>query len=167
MRKQILVLTILVLSIFMFGGLVRAPPPPALPHASQSTTATVTVNEFISLTLLNVPIDFGTMNPGEVNKEDTNPLTARIGAETNVNVNIYTKANDTLFKSETNSFPIGNMQWAITSGFVSPHDYTTVDNLVITGTAGHDYLIYHRIHIPLAQQQGFYSVGITITATGS
>jgi hypothetical protein len=168
MRKEVLILTALVLSIFAFGGLVRAPPPSATVTSTAPTTATVSVNEFISLTLLNIPVNFGSMNPGDVNRYDTNPLTARIGAETNVPlVHIFTRANDANFYTVwgDHSFPVSNMQWSIDSGFSPITNYSTTNAEVTTGTAGHDYPIYHRMHVPLAQAQGYYTVGITITAT--
>jgi hypothetical protein len=163
MRKIILILTALVLSLLALVVFVSADAPPV----SLPATASVTVNEYISLTLLNIPIDFGIMNPGEVNKYDTGPMVVRIGNETNVVVNIYTRADDTMFRSGTNGFLIEQMQWAITSNFYSLHNYQTFDSLVTNGTAGHDYPIYHRIAIPLGQPQGVYTVNITITAIGS
>lgn len=177
MRKIILILIGFTLSIFMFGGLVRAPPPPALPNGQSNgaaiplnTNANVNVNGFMSITLLNAPVDFGEMNPGEVNKYDvgyTGPLTVRIEPATNVAVNIFTRANDAVFRSENNSFLVDYMQWAINPGFIPTHNYQMVDNLVTTGTAGNDYPIYHRMHVPIAQPSGFYTVGITITAVQS
>ena len=165
MKKLILILTVFILSVFILAGFLRADPPPAQP-VSVPTIASVTVPEYISMTLLNVPIDFGIMNPGEINKYDvgyTGPLTVHIGEETNVNVGILTRANDTMFRSEMNSFLVSNMKWSINSNFIPAHDYQTFDNLVTIGTSGNDYPIYHRLAIPLAQQEGTYSVGITIT----
>lgn len=163
MRKEFLILTGIVIIILITSTVVNAE------SATQGATATVSVNEFISLTISPGILNFGDMNPGQINRDGI-PLTASIGPETNVPVvHIFTRANNTNFYTVWGDhyFPVSNMKWSMTGGNNDYHDYLTANAEVTTGTAGHDYPIYHRMYVPLGQPQGLYTAGIIITATNT
>lgn len=134
------------------------------------TTATVTVNTFLSVTLNDAPITFPSMDPGtgptSADSGNGFPLTATIGSESNVDANVGTKADNVDFISGSDTFVVSNMEWAIDSVFTLPFDYTTSDASVCSPvSAGDDCNIFHRLTIPNAQAAGTYNVAITITAT--
>lgn len=157
-----------IVAILLLVGAVMATVPPV----TAPTTATVTVNEWVSVTLSNAPVTFSSMDPGSgpINATVGNgfPLTATLGSETNVNIKIETKANATNFVHSTNAsltFPVSNMKWdeATTGPWTN---YTTSDAMVCTGLgASGTCNIYHQLTVPSAQAAGAYSVGITVTAS--
>jgi len=155
--------------VFLFSfvlavGLVMA-------DTSQATTATVTVNTFLSVTLSNTPITFTSMNPGETLSATVGtgfPLTATIGSESNVNANVKTKADSANFVEATNSsltFLVSNMEWDFEDTFPGT-GYAITDAIVCSSvTPGNACNIYHQLTIPSSQAAGTYSLGITVSAT--
>lgn len=131
------------------------------------TTAGVSVNEFLSVTLSNAPVTFPAMDPGTGPTNATtgtgNPLTATIGSESNIYAQVKTSA-DALNFVGTGSFSVSFMEWsADTQNYAN---YTTGDVQVCTTVApGSACDIYHRLTIPGATPAGAYSVDITITVT--
>ncbi len=138
-----------------------------------STTATLTVNEFLSVTLSDAPIIFSGADPLEtVNAASGNgyPLTATIGLESNVgSIDIKIKADGADLCTDYptcvgDTLAVGNMEWSDASaGTYTP--YTTLDATVCSGlSTGGVCDIYHKLTVPGAQMSGSYSVGITVTA---
>ncbi len=159
MNKKILSILTGFLIVAMFGIVFAA--------TQQTTTATATVNEFLSVTLTNVPVTFPAMDPGTTKNASVGngfPLTSTIGNETNVNANVTTKANQTSFGSPSGSFAVGNMSWSGSSS----GSYTAYSNSTATvcsgKTAGQACDIFHRLSIPAAQLADTYNIGITISA---
>ena len=159
MKKEIIIAMIFLLMTATIGFVSAV---------EQSTTASVTVNTFLSVTLSNTPVTFPNMDPGTGPTAATvgngYPLTATIGSESNVNANVGTKANAADFTGPA-TLAVSNMEWSSTAGG-SYADYTTSNvqvcgNVAKSGTCS----IYHHITIPSLQQAGSYSVGITVTAT--
>ncbi|MBU1204725.1 MAG: hypothetical protein KKE93_02335 [Nanoarchaeota archaeon] len=139
--------------------------------AEQATTATVTVDAFLSVTFTNYPVTFPNMNPGTTQNAGASngyPLTVTIDSVSNVNAIVKTKADAANFLGTTNAsltFPVSNMEWSITAGGTYA-DYLTTDATVCASVAPTSACnIYHKLTIPSAQKAGSYSVGITITAT--
>ena len=153
----------LLLSLVFVVGIVMA-------VATDSTAATVSVNEFLSVTLSNTPVSFTDMNPGQTLNATLGagfPLNATIGPESNVNADIGTKADNANFVSTSSNFPVSNMEWSATSTFPGI-GYTTNDAQVCSAvTAGSDCTIFHQLTIPSNQPPEVYTVGITITATAA
>ncbi len=136
--------------------------------ASQSTTASVSVSQFLSITLSNTPVDFGNMNPGEgpinANTNQGYPLIVTVGNESNIDASISARANNPVFASGSDTFPVSRMEWSST-GAGSWTAYSTSDATVCAPVSpGGSCNIYHRISIPPGQAAGSYSVGITISA---
>lgn len=152
---------VFLLSLVLVVGVVMA--------ATSATTATVTVNTFLSVTLSNTPVAFPNMNPEAVNQKPTpDPLTATIGPESNTNAKVETRAGNVDFVSGGDTFPISNLEWATTIGAFPGTDYTTSDAQVCPSvTPNTACTIYHELDIPSAQAAGNYVVGITITATAT
>ncbi len=134
---------------------------------SQATTASVMVNEFLSVTLTNAPVNFPNMDPGQTSNASVGfgfPLTATIGSETNVNTNVTTKTNQTDFTSGSNNLPVSNMKWSATSSFPGTA-YSTTAATVCSGIgAGGACNIYHQLSVPAGQAAGTYNVGVTVSA---
>lgn len=162
MKKVLMTLiSLLILTSIIVGvGIVMAD--------TKATTATVSVNEWLSVTLSNVPIQFPSMNPGTISNATVGsgfPLNATIGSESNVNANVSTKADGANFTSGSKTFAVGNMSWSATEGgaYIA---YSITDAKVCAGVSpGGTCNAYHRLTVPSAQAAGNYSVGVTVTAT--
>jgi hypothetical protein len=148
MNKTILLLIILFLiTLLVFSNTAVSKPP-----------------QFLSITLYNIPITFGNMDPNMTKEAEVNPLI--INVDTNVaSFNIEVEAGAVDFKSGRNSFPVSNLQWNTTNNFPGTN-YTGVSaiaysNLTTTG----NYSLYHQLTIPPSQQAGTYDVSIKITAS--
>lgn len=160
----------LVMSLVLVGSVI------GVVEETAPTTAGVTVNEFLSVTLSNDPVQFPGADPLETVNASVGtgfPLTLTIGSESNVNANVKTKGaaefcTDYPTCSGTGGeykFAVGQMKWddATTGPWTS---YTTLDVSVCASVApGSACNIYHQLTIPSAQAAGSYSTGITITAT--
>ncbi len=159
-------LAAIVAALFLVGmAMADAPPQTA------STSASVTVDEFLSVTIDDIPITFNSMDPGETAKPTNDPLVATIGSETNViSINVKTKAGGTDFCIDYpacagNKFAVSYLEWNSTDSFPGT-GYTTSDATVCPGLiAGGTCNVYHELTIPNAQAAGSYNVSITITAT--
>ena len=130
----------------------------------QQAAATVSVKEFLSITLNNTPVGFPDMDPGTTTNASSGALIVEIGDESNVNVDITTRANSTTFINDSNSFAVGNMTWSIDNSTWTGYLDTPV-TACNSLTYGDICDIYHRLSIPSHQAAGAYSVGIIITAT--
>ena len=133
-----------------------------------STSASVTVNEFLSVTLSNAPVAFPNLDPGTgptaANVSNGYPLTATIGSESNVDADVSTKADASDFTGP-GTLAVSNMEWSDASAGTYA-DYTTSDATVCSSIgASVECDIYHQITIPGGQAAGSYSVGLTVTAT--
>jgi len=158
MKKQILVLMTLILGVFVMGGFVMA-------DTTGVATASVTIPGYLSITLDEYALNFGSMNPGQNNKAPLlDPLVVSVGAESNVKVNITTKANDGAFKAGSLSMDVGQMTWTSTEHASPINHYTQTDaevchNVIASGTCS----MNHLLSIPNGKEAGAYSVGVTIT----
>ncbi|MBI2452371.1 hypothetical protein HYV50_04835 [Candidatus Pacearchaeota archaeon] len=160
----------LILLGFLVFGLILGITGIVFAATSQSTTASVSVNEFLSVTLSNAPINFPNMDPGQTSNASVGngfPLTATIGSETNVNVNVTTKADQTNFISGSNNLSVSNMEWSTNSSFPGT-DYSTSAATVCKGiSASSTCNIYHQLNVPSGQAAGAYTVGVTVSALKS
>jgi hypothetical protein len=162
MKKQILFLTGLIISLLVFGILVVAEDPIPL-----HTSASITINQFMSITISSgAPVDFGSLNPNDNNKEAINdPLTIHVGEESNINVMISTQADRDFINQQDSGhlFPVSQMSWARSNS--GPwNSYSTSKTTVCSSISpGNDCQIYHEISAPGGMASGIYTAGITIT----
>ena len=163
--KKVLIFIVCLLILTSIVGVVMA--------ATDTTTATVTVNTFLSVTVDDATMAFDNMDPGETNEKPTNdPLVATIGAESNTDGKVETEADAAVFDCTgvpctptTDTFAVSNLEWDSTDSFPGT-DYTTSPAIVCASVIpGATCSIYHELEIPSGQEAGPYSVGITITAT--
>lgn len=125
-------------------------------------SVSVTSAEFISITFIGSPINFGSLNPGEQGAGLGNPYIIRIEPETSVNVDIYQKGND---YTGAGTITIDNMKWnsvnnagsatSISSTYVSP---------IFSNKGIGDYDIYYWLNIPGSKPAGTYASTIYIKA---
>ncbi len=167
MKKILVGIICLVILTSIVGLVIASGPSPQ----TGTTTAGVTVNEFLSVTLNNAPVTFPNMDPGETTAAEVGPpikgypLTATVGGESNVNPNVKTRADTPNFGG-AGTFAVSQMKWDNTDSPFVGTGYTTSDATVCaTVSAGSDCDIYHQLTILANQAAGVYSVGITITAT--
>ncbi|MDD5699979.1 MAG: hypothetical protein PHH00_02180 [Candidatus Nanoarchaeia archaeon] len=160
MKKGYLFLIGFAVFVMMSGSLVCAT------NSTAPGMATVSIGEFISLTITPGTITFGNMLPNENKTATNNPLMVTIGSETNVGlVNITTKANQTSFLSWDDSFYVGNMTWINATYNCPQTPYSTTERQVyLIASYGQNYSMNHTLSIPTGQASGFYSTGIIITA---
>ena len=110
MKKKtgLIISGVFLLSLVLVVGITMA-----VTFEEASAVATVTVNTFLSVTLSNAPVEFANMNPGQTLNATGGsgfPLIATIGAESNVNANVETAANQTTF-GVPGTFQLRNIQW--------------------------------------------------------
>lgn len=163
-------IVILIIALIFFGfrdqiatGIARIT---GFAQWSEETQASVTVQEYISATLFNVPIDFGSLNPGTVNQNATNnPMKVQVGGETNVNYNITLNGTSD-FISGTNSFSISNLSFNTTQyTTLTPYELNVeklaYSNRAPTGAPVNES-IWHFISVPPGQIAGAYTASITV-----
>jgi|GEM_PF-1180534 len=137
-----------------------------------STNASVTVNEFISVTLKEgYPINFPNLNPGTTNQPaSTNPSNLTIGAETNVCYNITINATSNFVRTDQATgdfFLIGNMSFNSTNITTLTPLQLNVEKIAYEwqpcpcGTQ-HDRNISYYVSVPAGQIAGTYQANITI-----
>ena len=144
---------------------------------NESTSASVTVNGFVSVTLFNGSVTFPNVDPG-VNQTaaNNNPMHIQVDPTTNVDVNVYLNGSQ-FIDGSSNTFEVGNMSLNISvtgtgTGNTSYTDsrgvYQTVpfwlfDETSPAGT-GKNESLYHYISVPAAQTPNAYTAQIRICA---
>jgi len=138
---------------------------------TQATTATVTVNEYISVTLANVPIAFGNLNPGVTDSAATaNPTTITVDSITNVNTNISLNGSDF---TGPGTIGVGNLSYSNGSVAATATDMVTafssgppysdwVDIPAPGGGSAETRNAYFWIDIPSGQTSGGYTSDVFV-----
>lgn len=156
MKSYFLLLGIMVLVLTLVGWAIAV---------EQSTSATVTVNEFISVSLTSgYPVTFGSVDPSVTTDATNDPLVVTVGSETNVNYNITTKTNQTNFVSGGNTFAVGAMTQSTTDEGGETAYTTTAATVYGNQAVPAAKSIYHEITVPAATPAGNYNTGIVIAA---
>jgi hypothetical protein len=163
-----LILSLLLVSVFAL---------PVAAQQEQSTTASVSVNEYISITLTDAGdpitgtgINFGSVNPGstygDVDQSSGTPaIKVNVGSETNVNVDIG-------IKGTTVTGTIALAEWKYSTDFAQTDiagltvDYVGVYSNVGAGSSNN---FYHWITVPAGTIAGSNSITVSYKAvkTGS
>jgi len=138
------------------------------------TTATVTVNTFLSVTIDDSTLAFGNEDPLAISKPVDDPLVATIGPETNIGVDVRTEADAATFLClsggcavGTDNIPISNLDWDSTDDFPG-NDYTTSPAIVCADlSASSTCNIFHELTIPSNQAAGAYDLAITISVVAT
>lgn len=176
-RITIGLLIILAFSIMFMVKTTTLPNAYAATNANQSTTASVTVNGFVSTTLYNTPINFPAVDPGANDTQATAlqgaPLSIQVDNATTVDVMGY--LNGSIFNSTAGTFTVGNMSMNMTgnatifntSCTTSRCRYTTNPSWIFNETApagtGHkSERLWHHLDVPTAQAPGGYASNVRI-----
>jgi len=155
----VLASVLLITSVIGIALAAQGQPPLTVP-----TSASVDVNEFISVTLTSgSPITFGNVDPDGVAHPATNgPLVISVGSDTNINYEITTASDTEYFNDPDTVLEDGALAWS-NGGAYTP--YTTTPAQVATGGPGGGiHNLDHQITIPTGTPADTYSLGITITA---
>jgi biopolymer transport protein ExbD len=174
-RIAIGLLIILAFAIMLMVKTTTLPNAYAASNSNQSTTASVTVNGFVSITLTGGTITFGNLDPGVNDSRATNaPLLVRVDNATNVPVMGY--INGSVFTDGgSNSFVVGNMKLNITGNSTAINascntarcSYTLTPSWVFNETAplgtGHkgEYF-WNYISVPEGQAPTTYNANVRI-----
>ena len=176
-RIAIGLVIILALAVMFLAKTATLPSAYAATNENESTTATVTVNGFVSITLFNVSISFPNMDPGQnATGATNNAQTIQVDPSTNVDVMIY--VNGSAFSGSGYSFGVGNMSLNIsnTTGTVKTNAschtsrcrYQPAPIWLYNETAspgvGRNDSVAHFIDIPTGQQPTSYTAGVRICA---
>ncbi len=141
---------------------------------SDTTTASVTINEFISITLVDgFPITLGSLNPGTTNSSaSTNPSNITIGGETNVVYNITINATDHFNSTEEYIIGIGNFTF-VSNEFIQNNLVLLTEELLYEdegcpcGTAVTNNSIWFYLDVPAGQlASSSYQADLIIGAEG-
>ena len=145
-------------------------------NMTNATSASVTVNGFVDVTIQNAPVTFGPLNPGTVGTAANNsPMNITYTILTNVPVETY--LNGSVFTDGgTNSFLVGNLSFNVTvsatglangSCNTSRCRYTLTPMFVFNETAPSGGLpknasVYHYIDIPSGQAPAAYTAQLRV-----
>jgi hypothetical protein len=152
----------------------------AVTTESESTTAAVTVNGLVSITMFNVPINFPAVDPGvsftAANATKGFPMIVQVDNVTNVDVDVFINGSD--FAKGGDNFGVGNLSFNVT-GSASGTANTSCSALhsciyqktrtwvfnetARLGTAANS-TISHWISVPGAQAPGAYTNNVEICA---
>lgn len=165
--------------IVMLAGMltlktVTMPSAFAATNENESTTASVTVNGFVSITLFNGSITFPNVDPDSSDTPATNnPMVVQIDPATNVDVMAY--INGSNFISGAYSFNIPNMSVNATLTGTATGNASYVDSRGLYGTvpswvfnetspagAGKNETMGHYISVPAAQTPAAYVANVRI-----
>ncbi len=141
---------------------------------SNSTTASVTVNGFVDVTLQNVPVAFPASDPNTAGTAASpTPMNVTYTSLTNCNVETY--LNGSNFTSGGNSFSVGNMSFNVTvsgTGTANVTCSTTrcryrqtpyfVFNETAPAGSPKNASVYHYIDIPSGQLPLTYTSSIRV-----
>jgi hypothetical protein len=149
--KRILISILMVLMLVTILSL-----PVAAAEEETSTKAEVTVGEFVNITLYG-SINFGTLNPGDTDKEATTSpaITITVEPETNVNVDIG------IMGDNTDGIDLDNWKYSITHEGTKvpiPTDYSTTP--VYSDVGDGSYPFYHWITVPVTTASGTYHADV-------
>jgi hypothetical protein len=175
-RIALSMILILVLSIMLLAKTTTMPSGYAASNSNQTATASVTVNGWVSITLYNQPITFGSMDQGTNNSPATNNnFTIQIDPTTNIGVMVYVNASN--FTMASGNFNPGNMTYNVTgSGTGAVNTSCTGNNRcawslfpswVFNDTAvslPKNNTVGDYISIPVGQTQGAYGSNLRVCA---
>ncbi len=147
----------------------------AASSVTNSTTASVTVNGVVEVTIQNAPVAFGGLDAGISNSAATNnPMNISFGGNTNVNVKMYINGSAT-FNGTGSSFAIGNMTFNATTSatggvnascLTARCNYRYAPFFVLNETAplgtAKNASIFHYISVPAGQTPTTYSASIRV-----
>jgi hypothetical protein len=145
----------------------------ALPAMADTITATVTVQEYASVTITDNGtggLSWGTMTPGQDKKaEAASPsVTVAAAAENNRDVNILLSGTDFANAGVTESFAIANAYWndvdnsTLATGMKETGIAT---DTVATLSASQSVDIYHWLSVPDTQAADAYTSTFTYTSS--
>jgi len=155
----ILASVLLVFSVVSIAWAAEGEPP-----QTASTSAEVSVNEFISITVDDATMDFGPVNPGTTGNVPSNdPLVITIGSETNINYQV-TVISDAATFTGPGTLNDENLMWSTDQTTYTGYDNTSEAQVATGGPGGGSHNLYHRLDVPGGTTAGTYSLGITITA---
>jgi len=134
-------------------------------------TASVTVNQYIDVTLYNTTIDFGSLDPGSTDIPNSkNPLLVSIETTTNTQTNLTIKGTD-FTDGGSNVIGIGNMTYynesnvinsiPVQTDYPSPPPFENWINIPDPTTSQENRTIYFWINIPTSQPAASYTATIT------
>ena len=135
----------------------------------ENRTATVTVKEFVSVTITDpgaAGLQFGELDPGAVKAEEANKPAINIAAaaENNGDAEVFLKGTD--FASSGNNFGVGNAFYhdsdasGDATAMTSDYPGTAWKTLAPAGSVD----IYHWLSIPVGQEPGAYESTFTYKA---
>jgi hypothetical protein len=172
-RIALSILFILALAVMLMLKTTTMPSGYAATSQNQSTTASVTVNGFVSATLFKTPITFPSLDPGVNNTPaSNNNMTIQIDGSTNTGTMIYLNGSDFVYTSY--SFKLANMSYNVTASATGTANtsctttrcrYGTVPTWFFNETAASlpkNNTVGDYIDIPTSQTPGAYSGNVRI-----
>jgi hypothetical protein len=138
---------------------------PAIAATEDSRTASVTVNQYMSLTITDpgaAGINFGyvsgnTTDNAELAQGASGAVTLVVSSETNIPVYLQTRGNGD-FTGPGTAIPLGNSHWNssnTTAGYTAMT--TTYATVGLLAAGGGSVDVWHWLTIPNNQQAGTYS----------
>ena len=143
---------------------------------SNATSASVTVNGFVDVTLQNVPVQFPSVDPNTVGTAASpTPMNITYTNLTNCDVSTYLNSSAN-FTTGSYNFSAGNMSYNVTvtaTGTVNTTCSTgrcrygvipawVFNETAPSGVTPKNESVFHYIDVPIAQQPGTYTVQLRV-----
>jgi hypothetical protein len=175
-RIAIGLLIILAFAIMFMVKTTTLPNAYAATNANQSTTASVTVNGFVSITLVGGAVTFGALDAGANDSSATNaPLIVQVDNATNVPVSCF--MNGSNFSGGGYQFDVSQMKLNITGNSSNVNascgtarcSYSRFPALAFNetapaGTGNKGEYFWHYVSVPSGQSAATYSANIRVCA---
>lgn len=151
--------------------LIMTIPSPVQAAVEGSVTARVTVSAYINFTVVDygsAGLKFGSLTPGSINNPEVNQnvegaVSLQMGADSNVNCVISTKASD--FTSGVDKLPVDNVTWNTSSNAGTATSMTDQYAVITTLKPGESQDVWHWLNVPVKQAPGIYSADFYYQAT--
>ena len=167
---------ILTLAVMMLAETAMMPTGYAATNENETTTAAVTVNGFVSITLFKAPISFPSVDPNTANTPaSNNNFTIQIDETTNAPTMVFLNGSQFVYTSY--NFNVANMSLNVTgSGTATANSscsgtlrcrYSIVPFWLLNDTAASlpkNNTVGHYIDIPTSQTPGAYQANVRVCA---
>lgn len=173
MSRAMYIFVILVISIVFLMTPLKPETAYAVSINETNATVTVTINTLVDVSLINITIDFGSLDPGtNDNPNINNPLRVRININTNTQTNLTMKGTGD-FSSNGYSFGLGNLTYSnesdvassisMTTSYTSPCcEFSNWINIPEPSAVPEDRDVWFWIDIPTGQTAAAYQTKVTI-----
>ena len=157
----------LIICAFMALILITILAVPAVAQDEKSLTASVTVTDYINLTITDLPdpgINFGSVSAGsdnvsELAQNGAGAVTLTVESDTNVNCNVQIMGSGDFDDGDSHTLLLSNAKWSVTDNVSDSTPMSTTYSTIGTSTAYVEEVVevWHWLSVPNDQYAATYS----------